>query len=191
MNYNIIPVEVVKSITGATTDAVANAQGAAVVGMVQAYLGLVLVEQDFSDEKVPIAYEFQKIIHPKYAPINSVTDVKILTSDGTYKSDVSRLSVGEFVVELLPTFWWGFPKAVLPAAVSGVEMSYNAGLYSTWTEIPGVIQEALQELLKYKFAAGYAAGFHSEHLGDYSYTKGTLVRGLPVEIAGMLDGLNL
>lgn len=191
MNYNIIPVEVVKSITGATTDAIATAQGAAVVGMVQAYLGLVLVKQTFSNEKVTVAYEFQKIIHPKYAPINSVSDVKILTREGSYKAKTSALSVGEYVIELLPSFWWCFPKAVLPAAISGVEMTYNAGLYDTWTEVPGVIQEALQELLRYKFAVGYEAGFHSEHLGDYSYTKGTLVRGLPAEIAGMLDGLNL
>lgn len=191
MNYNIVPVEVVKAITGATTDAEASAQGAAVVGMVQAYLGLVLVKQTFSNEKITIAYEFQKIIHPKYAPINSVTDVKILTSDGTYQANTSHLSVGEFVVELLPTFWWGFPKCVLPAAISAVEMTYNAGLYSSWTEVPGVIQEAIKELLKYKFAVGYEAGFQSEHLGDYSYSKGNMVRGLPLEIAGMLDGLNL
>lgn len=191
MNYNIMPTELVKSITGATTDAVATAQGAAVVGMVQAYLGLVLVKQTFSNEKVTIAYEFQKIIHPKYAPINSVTSVGILTDNGTYKLSTNVLSVGEFVVELLPSFWCSFPKSVLPAAISAVQMTYNAGLYNSWTDVPGVIQEALQELLKYKFAAGYAAGFNSEHLGDYSYSKGTLVRGIPAEIAGMLDGLNL
>lgn len=191
MNYNIIPVELVKSITGTTSDTVAAAQGAAVVGMVQAYLGMVIVKQDISNEKVPIAYEFQKIIHPKYAPINSVSDLSILTQNGTYAANTSVLSVGEFVIELLPKFWWCFPKAVLPAAISAVQMSYNVGLYDAWTDVPGVIQEAMQELLKYKFIAGYQAGFQSEHLGDYSYTKGSLVRGLPIEIAGMLDGLNL
>ena len=71
MNYNLIPVAVVKGITGATDDAVAAQQGATVVGMLQAYLGLVLVKQDFSGEKVTIPYPFSRVIKPKYAPINS------------------------------------------------------------------------------------------------------------------------
>lgn len=193
MDYNLIPVEVVKSITGTTDDAVATQQGAAIVGMLQSYLGLVLKKQDFSGEKVTIPYPFARVIKPKYAPINTVSTLEVIKSDGTYKADTSHLACGRFTIELLPTFWSFGCKHILPSAVAAVELTYNAGLYSTWTEVPAVLQEAAQELLKYKYNAAYAAGFQSEHLGDYSYTKGGFAAnsGIPAEIAGMLDGLNL
>ena len=193
MNYTLIPTEVVKSITGTTSDTVAATQGQAIVAMVQAYLGLVLVKQDFTKEKVTVPYEFSRVILPKHAPINSVSSVEVVTHDGTYKADTNALSFGEFTIEFLPRFWSYFPRVVVPAAVGAIELSYNAGLYSQWSEVPGVLQEAMQELLKYKYNASYAAGFNSEHLGDYSYTKGALAvnSGIPAEIAGMLDGLNL
>lgn len=193
MNYNLIPAEVVKSITGTTDDAVAAQQGAAIVGMVQAYLGLVLVKQDFSGEKITVPYDFQRVIWPKWAPINSVSTIGVITHEGTYKADTKAISIGEYSIELLPRFWSFFPRSVIPAAVGAIELSYNAGLYTTWSEVPAVLQEAMQELLKYKYNAGYIAGFNSEHLGDYSYSKGALAAnsGIPAEIAGMLDGLNL
>lgn len=191
MNYNLIPVEVVKSITGATTDAEATQQGSAVIGLLQGYLGLVLVKQDFTGEKVTVPYPFSRVIKPKYAPINAVKELGVITNNGTYKTEAKHLAAGEFTFEILPTFWACFHYSVLPSAVAAVEVTYNAGLYSTWTEVPAILQEAAQELLKYKFNAGYVAGFQSEHLGDYSYTKGGFVRGIPVEIATMLDGLNL
>lgn len=193
MNYNLIPAEVVKSITGTTDDAVAAQQGAAIVGMVQAYLGLVLVKQDFSGEKVTVPYDFQRVIWPKWAPINSVSTIGVITHAGTYKADTKAISIGEYSIELLPRFWSFFPRSVIPAAVGAIQLSYNAGLYTTWTEVPAVLQEAMQELLKYKYNDEYVAGFHSEHFGDYSYTKGALAAnsGIPAEIAGMLDGLNL
>lgn len=194
MDCNLIPVEVVKSITGTTDDAVATQQGAAIIGMLQAYLGLVLKKQDFTGEKVTIPYHFSRVIKPKYAPINSVSQVGIITHNGTYKADnTSYVAIGRFTVELLPHFWACFHCSPLPASVAAVEMSYNAGLYSTWSEVPGVIQEAAQELLKYKYDEDYSAGFQSEHLGDYSYTKGSFAKnsGIPAEIAGMLDGLEL
>ena len=191
MNYNLIPVEVVKSITGATTDAEATQQGCAVIGLLQGYLGLVLVKQDITGEKVTIPYPFSRVIKPKYAPINSVKSLGAITNEGTYKTETRHLAVGEFTFEILPTFWSCFHFKVLPSAVAAVEVTYNAGLYSTWSEMPAILQEAAQELLKYKYNAGYVAGFQSEHLGDYSYTKGSFVRGIPAEIATMLDGLNL
>ena len=193
MNYNLIPVEVVKSITGTTDNTVAAQQGAAIVGMVQAYLGLVLVKQDFIDEKVTVPYEFSRVILPKRAPINSVASIDVVTHDGTYKADTKAISIGEYTIEILPRFWSFFPRSVIPAAVGAIQLSYNAGLYTTWTEVPAVLQEAMQELLKYKYNEEYIAGFHSEHFGDYSYTKGALAAnsGIPAEIAGMLDGLNL
>lgn len=192
MNYNLIPLEVVKEITGADSDAVAATQGRAIVGMVQAYLGLVLVKQNFCNEKITVPYHFSRVIRPKYAPINSVSEIGIITNNGTYKSDnTSYVAIGRFTVELLPHFWRCFHRSPLPASIAAVEISYNAGLYADWSEVPGIIQEAAQELLKYKYDEDYAAGFQSEHLGDYSYTKGAFVRGLPAEIAGMLDGLEL
>lgn len=194
MDCNLIPVEVVKSITGTTDDAVATQQGATIIGMLQAYLGLVLKKQDFTGEKVTIPYHFSRVIKPKYAPINSVSQVGIITHNGTYKADeTSYFAIGRFTVELLPHFWSCFHYSILPSAVASVEISYNAGLYTAWSEVPAVIQEAAQELLKYKYDSEYAAGYQSEHLGDYSYTKGTFAKnsGIPAEIAGMLDGLEL
>ena len=193
MNYNLIPADVVKSITGTTDNTVAAQQGAAIVGMVQAYLGLVLVKQDFSGEKITVPYNFQRVIKPKWAPINSVSTIGVITHAGTYKADTKAISIGEYFIELLPRFWSFFPRSVIPAAVGAIELSYNAGLYTTWAEVPAVLQEAMQELLKYKYNDEYVAGFHSEHFGDYSYTKGALAAnsGIPAEIAGMLDGFNL
>lgn len=193
MNYNLIPLDVVKSITGATSDEVAATQGRAIVGMMQAYLGLVLVKQDFVDEKVTVPYEFARVIKPRYAPINDVCNISVVTSEGTYKADTKPYSFGEYTIELLPRFWNCFSHYVIPAAVAAVKVSYNAGLYEEWGEVPAILQEAAQELLKYKYNAAYVAGFNSEHLGDYSYSKGAFAAnsGIPAEIAGMLDGLNL
>lgn len=193
MNYTLIPVEVVKSITGTTDDTVAAKQGETVIGMLQSYLGLVLVKQDFTGEKVTIPYPFSRVIKPKYAPINSVSSLGVITHNGTYKTETKHLAVGKWTFEILPTFLACFHYSVLPSAVSAVEVTYNAGLYTAWSEVPAVIQEAAQELLKYKFNDDYSAGFQSEHFGDYSYTKGAITSkgGIPAEIASMLDGLEL
>lgn len=191
MDYNLIPLATVKAITGATDDAVATQQGATIIGLLQNYLGLVLKKQNFAGEKVTIPYPFSRVVKPRYAPINSVSSLGTITSEGTYKASEKHLAVGEFTFELLPTFWAALPHHVIPSAVAAVQVSYNAGLYSTWEEMPAILQEAAQELLKFKYNSGYVAGFNSEHLGDYSYTKGSFVKGLPAEIAGMLDGLDL
>lgn len=191
MDYNLIPIATVKAITGTTSDTVATQQGAAIIGLLQNYLGLVLKKQNFTDEKVTIPYPFSRVIKPMYAPVNSVSYLGTITNEGTYEQDTRHLAVGEFTIEILPTFWTCFHCKVLPSAVSAVKISYNAGLYNTWEEMPAILQEAAQELLKYKFNDGYIAGFQSEHLGDYSYTKGSFVRGLPAEIASMLDNINL
>lgn len=191
LNYDLIPVATVKAITGATDDNVAKQQGRAVVGILQDYLGLVLVKQNILAEKVTMPYKFSRIIKPRYAPINSVISFGLITHEGTYKTDNSALAIGEYSVEVLPKFWAFFHYTVLPSAVSAVEISYNAGLYTTWEEVPAVLQDAAQELLKFKYNSGFVAGYQSEHLGDYSYTKGNFVNGMPAEIAGMLDGLKL
>lgn len=192
MNYNLIPVAVVKEITGATTDAVAQQQGEAVIGILQNFFDLVMVKQDITAEKVTMPYRFSRIIKPRYAPINSVTSLAVITDNGTYKAkDNTALAIGEYSIEVLPRFWGLWHYTILPDAVAAVEISYNAGLFTTWEEVPAVLQEAAQELLKFKFASDYQAGFQSEHIGDYSYSKGNFVKGLPAEIAGMLEGLHL
>lgn len=188
---NIIPAEIITAITGATDTNEIERQGSAIMQMLEAYLGILLVKRDIADELITVTYDFSRIIKPKYAPINSVTSLSVITREGTYKADTRTLSIGKFTIEMLPQFWFCFPVQVLPKAVAAIKLSYNAGYYSTWAEIPAILQQAALELLKYLFASGLKAGFHSEHLGDYSYTRGNIVRGLPVEIASMLDGVVL
>lgn len=191
LNYNLIPLDVVKSITGVTNDSIAATQGRAIVGILQDYFGLLMVKQDILNEKVTMPYKFSRIIKPRYAPINSVSYLGLITHEGTYKTDASALAIGEFSIEVLPKFWALYYSNLLPTSISAVEVSYNAGLFSSWEEVPAVLQEAAIELLKYKYNSGFTAGLQSEKLGDYSYTKGNFVNGLPAEIAGMLDGLKL
>lgn len=188
---NIIPAEIITAITGATDTNEIERQGSAIMQMLEAYLGILLVKRDIVDEVVTVVYDFSRIIKPKYAPINSVASLSVITREGTYKADTRTLSIGKFTIEILPKFWFCFPVQVLPKAVAAIKLSYNAGYYSTWAELPAILQQAALELLKYLFASGLKAGFHSEHLGDYSYTRGNIVRGLPVEIASMLDGVVL
>lgn len=188
---NIIPVATITAITGATDSGEIARQGEAVMQMLEAYMGILLVKRDISDELITVTYDFSRIIKPKYAPINSVTSLSIITREGTYKADTRTLSVGKFTIEMLPQFWFRFPVQVLPKAVAAIKLSYNAGYFDSWTNLPAIIQTAALELLKYMFASELKAGFHSEHLGDYSYTRGNIVRGLPVEIASMLDGVVL
>jgi len=188
---NIIPAATITAITGATASDEIARQGEAVIQMLEAYMGILLVKRDIADELITVTYDFSRIIKPKFAPINSVTSLEVITREGTYKADTRTLSVGKFTIEMLPQFWFCFPVQVLPKAIAAVKLSYNAGYYSTWAELPAILKQAALELLKYLFASGLKAGFQSEHLGDYSYTRGNIVRGLPIEIASMLDGVVL
>lgn len=188
---NIIPSETITAITGATDSNLIERQGAAIMQMLEAYMGVLLVKRDITDELITVTYDFSRIIKTKYAPINSVSSLSVITREGTYKADTRTLSIGKFTIEMLPKFWFCFQVQVLPKAIAAVKLSYNAGYYSSWAELPAILQNAALELLKYMFASELKAGFHSEHLGDYSYTRGNIVRGLPVEIASMLDGVVL
>lgn len=178
----IIPVEVVKSITGATDDAVATMQGNAIVQLIEGYLGVTLIKQDFQNERITVPYKHSRVFKTKHYPINSVSALNFITADATYQASQKQLMLGYHIVEVIGT---------LPVGVSAVKITYNAGLYDSWADVPAIIQLAAEELLKYKFNPNYMAGFNSEHLGDYSYSKGSIVRGLPAEIAGMLDGVEL
>lgn len=186
---NIIPAELITAITGATTQAEIKLQGCAIIEILEAYLGVLLVKRDITDEKITQVYNFSRIIKPKYMPINSVSSLKVADHKGEYIAKSFYYSVGRCTVEVLPCFWAWY--RTLPRTVAGVKLSYNAGYYSTWQEFPAILQQAALDLLKYKYASDLKAGFQSEHLGDYSYTKGAIVRGLPVEIATVLDGVIL
>lgn len=182
---NIIPAELITAITGATTQAEIKLQGCAIIEMLEAYLGVLLIKRNITDEKITQVYDFSRIIKPKFWPINSVSSLKVATSDGEYIVKTLYYTVGVCTVEILPSFWHWY--RTLPRKVAGVKLSYNAGYFTTWQELPALLQQAALDLLKYKYASDLKAGFQSEHLGDYSYTKGTIVRGIPVEIAGVLD----
>ena len=186
---NIIPSEIVKEITGAKSDDKAALQANAVIELIEEFLGVLLIKRDIKDEKITLPYNFTRVIRPKFAPINSVASLEVITHEGTYKADTKHLALGAYTIELLPRFW--FPYPVLPRAVAAVKLSYNAGYFDRWQDLPALIQEAAEELLAFKYASDFKAGFQSEHLGDYSYTKGKLVRGLPEEIASMLEAVEL
>lgn len=187
----LIPLEEVKAITGTTDNTVATRQGNAIMQMLEAYLNTVLIKRDITNERVTVPYEFSRLIEPKFNPINSVASLSVILRDGTYKADTQHISIGEYAIELLPRFWFCFPRPILPKAIAAILLSYNVGHFDSWSDLPAILQEAALELLKYKYVTSLAAGFQSEHLGDYSYTKGSFVRGLPVEIASMLDGVVL
>lgn len=178
----IIPLDLIKRITGATSDAVASMQGRAIVQLIEGYLGVTLIKQDFQNERITVPYKHSRVFKTKHCPINSVSALNFITADATYQASQKKLLLGYHIVEVIGT---------LPVGVSAVKITYNAGLYDSWADVPAIIQLAAEELLKYKFNPNYMAGFNSEHLGDYSYSKGSIVRGLPAEIAGMLDGVEL
>lgn len=190
---SIIPAATITAITGATDNAIITMQGQAIIEMLEEFLGVLLIKRDISDEKITLPYDFSRVIKPKFAPINSVSKLEVITREGTYKAEDKHLAIGAYTIELLPRFWYffGLPYPILPKAVAAVKLSYNAGYFSSWSEFPAILQQAAVDLLKYKYASELKAGFHSEHLGDYSYTKGNLVRGLPIEIASALEGLVL
>ena len=188
---NIIPAATITAITGATDANEIALQGCVVIEMLEEFLGVLLVKRDISEEKITLPYNFSKVLKTKFAPINSVSSLEVITHNGTYKAETKHLAIGAYTIELLPRFWACFPYPVLPKAVAAVKLSYNAGYFNKWQELPALIQEAAEELLAFKYASDFKAGFQSEHLGDYSYTKGKLVKGLPEEIASMLEAVEL
>lgn len=177
-----IPFEIVKEITGAESDNLAAMQGRAVIGMLEAYLGVILIKRNFKNEKITVPYAKSHIFKAKHGPINSISELVMTAGDTDYSVPLDKVSFDSRYVEV---------KGKLPAHISALKMTYNAGLYDSWYDMPEVLLQAAEELLGYKYAADYKAGFTSEHLGDYSYSKGAMLRGLPIEIAGMLDGLVL
>lgn len=178
----IIPLDLIKSITGATSDAVASMQGRAIVQLIEGYLGITLIKQDFQNERITVPYKHSRVFKTKHYPINSVSELNFITAEATYQASQKQLMLGYHIVEVIGT---------LPVGVSAVKITYNAGLYDSWADVPAIIQLAAEELLKYRFDPKFSAGYSSEHFGDYSYSKGNFTRGLPAEIAGMLDGVEL
>ena len=170
----LIPLDKVKQITGAGTDAEAAAQINAVQEMIEAYLAVTLIKTDYTDEKITFPYGWQSVLRPRFAPINSVAQINFLKADGEYAPYQGHYAVGKISVELL--------CGQHPGHIAAAQISYNA---------PALLSQAAEKLLAWNANPDALNGFASEHLGDYSYTKGAMVRGVPEVIAGMLDGVKI
>jgi hypothetical protein len=179
----LIPLDKVKQITGAGTDAEAAAQINAVQEMIEAYLAVTLIKTDYTDEKITLPYGWQSVLRPRFAPINSVAQINFLKADGEYAPYQGHYAVGKISVELL--------CGQHPGHIAAAQISYNAGLYDNFSQAPALLSQAAEKLLAWNANPDALNGFASEHLGDYSYTKGAMVRGVPEIIAGMLDGVKI
>ena len=190
----ILDLETVKEITKAKDDAQAAAQIEAAQELMEAYLNVTFIKRDIADEAVTLPYAKSSIISPQYAPINSVKEIKVLQSDGSYQTATDiKYSVGKETVQILSGSL--FVPAVVPhpaGQIAALKISYNAGLYDDYTQAPALLSSAAQGLLGWLFADTEAmGGYSSEHFSDYSYTKAALVRGLPEGIASILDKVRL
>lgn len=184
----IIPLEKVKQITKATTDEQAGLQLSAAVKLIEDYLGLVLFKTDFTDEKITIPYESMRIIRPAKKPINSVKEIKYYD---WHKCEYRKLEHNRYVIGN-ESLEFKELRDLRHNGIAKVLLSYNAGLYDNLSQVPSILIFVIEKVLNYLFVSGnIGGGFQSEHLGDYSYSKAALVNGLPADIAGLLQGLNL
>lgn len=190
----ILDLETVKEITKATSDAVAAEQIEAAQELMEAYLNVTFIKRDIADEEITLPYKKISIISPQYAPINSVKEIKVLQSDGSYQraADI-KYSIGKETVQILAGSL--FVPAVVPhpaGQIAALKISYNAGLYDDYTKAPALLKSAAQGLLSWLFTDPYAmGGYSAEHLSDYSYTKAALVKGVPEGIAAILNKVRL
>ena len=170
-----------KQLTGATTDEQAAVQSRAIEQMIESYTGLTLFKKDITNERITLPYGLQKVIRPACLPVNSVEEVRY--GDGqVYEGAVKCGTYGVELTEL---------EGHKPQ-ISALELSYNAGLYDDFADTPAILQFAAEKLMYWFFVANEGiTGFQSEHLGEYSYTKGSSVRGIPQEVANILDSVRL
>lgn len=190
----ILDLETVKEITKAKDDAQAAAQIEAAQELMEAYLNVTFIKRDIADEAVTLPYKKISIISPQYAPINSVKEIKVLQSDGSYHAAADiKYSLGKETVQILSGSLFAHCVMPRPAGqIAAIKISYNAGLYDDYTQAPALLKSAAQGLLGWLFADPYAmGGYSSEHLSDYSYTKAALVNGLPEGIAAILNKVRL
>ena len=177
----LIPLGKVKEITGAKTDEQAAVQSRTIEHMIEAYTGQTLFKKDIANERITLPYGLQKVIRPECLPVNSVEEIRY--GDGQVYS--GSVKCGTYGVEL------GRTEGIKPQ-ISALEISYNAGLYDDFADTPAILQFAAEKLLYWFFVASEGiTGFQSEHLGEYSYSKGNFVRGIPQEIASILDSVRL
>lgn len=184
---DLINLDRVKQLTGAKTDEEAALKLKTVLEVIEDFLGVVLFKTDFKDEKISLAYGNCRYIRPNHTPVNEVYEIKFFNPDsGKYESqtDFKYITGGETIDFL--------NRRVLKKPASGrILLSYNAGLYSDASEVPATITLAAEKLLDYLFASGFGGAYQSEHLGDYSYSKGATDSGLPADIAALLNGVKL
>lgn len=183
MEY-LMGLEKVKSVAKASTDEEAAGKLAAAVEMIEAYIGMSLIKQNHADEKITLPYPNQRILRPRFAPINSVSAIKFLKTDGSYDDAKGPFSIGKFSIEV-----WG--SAHPRAGVAAAKVTYNAGLYDGWDDVPALIKLAAEKLLAWLADDNAAGVYASENFGSYSYSKGQLVRGLPETVASLLDGVRV
>ena len=177
----LIPLGKVKEMTGAKTDEQAAVQSRTIEHMIEAYTGQTLFKKDIANERITLPYGLQKVIRPECLPVNSVEEIRY--GDGQVYS--GSVKCGTYGVEL------GRTEGIKPQ-ISALEISYNAGLYDDFADTPAILQFAAEKLLYWFFVASEGiTGFQSEHLGEYSYSKGNFVRGIPQEIASILDSVRL
>ena len=175
----LIPLRKVKEMTGASTDETAAVQSRAIEQIIESHTGLTLMKKNIKNERITLPYGLQKVFRPACLPVNSVEEIRY--GDGQVYS--GSVKCGTYGVEL------GRIEGINPQ-ISALEISYNAGLYDDFADTPAILQFAAEQLLYWFFVSNKdTSGFTSEHLGEYSYTKGNLVRGIPQEIADILDRL--
>lgn len=189
----ILDLETVKKITGAETDEQAAVQITAVQELLQSYLGVLFIRKDIADEVLTVPYADATVFSPTYGPINSVIGLEVLNGGGTYTAYKGAVAHSKNAVQVLGNglraFWYAWRRA---GVIGRIRISYNAGLWADYSAAPAVLGAAAKSLLDWLYNDPYAlGGYQSEHLSDYSYTKGATVRGIPSGVAGILDGIKL
>lgn len=190
---HILDITAVKKITGEETNAAAAAQISAVEELLQTYLGVLFIRRDIEGEVLTVPYADATVFSPAYGPINSVSGVDVLTVNGTYTAYKGGVTHSKNALQLLNNglhaFWYAWRRYGL---IGRVRLSYNAGLWADYSAAPALLKTAAESLLNWLYNDPHSmGGYQSEHLSDYSYTKGALVRGIPASVAGVLDGVKL
>lgn len=204
----LISLTEIKRILGLADTSETDAQATLYINAVEAffdnYFGLKMIKTNFTEEAVTMPYGLSRMITPKYLPVNSVSEIKLLLHTGQYApiEDIP-LSVGRGGVELLINFrdinirysqWHDLIKpSLIPAKISAVKLSYNAGLYDSWDDesVNPLIKALAPMILKYMFGGQMAGNFKSETMGTYAYSYGDIIKGLPASISLALDGIKL
>lgn len=189
----LLDLETVKKITGAEKDEAAAAQMTAVQELLQTYFGVLFIRRDITGEVLTVPYADASVFSPACSPINSISALEVLNAQGVFAAYQGAFTHSKNAVQILNSglraFWYGWRRS---GVIGRLRLSYNAGLWADYSAAPALLGRCAESLLNWLYSDPHAlGGYQSEHLADYSYTKGALVRGIPAEIAGLLDGVQL